>query len=113
MIGLIAGAVVFVAALAVLTPTVIVGNGGRETLVSVQVPKQRSTAPQAPMPGRTMPVMPQMRGLRNLPDCLRTQGLGQNGGSPPSLEQLRKVLQACRPAMGGMPFGRWRPSAAR
>lgn len=107
LIGLIAGAVVLVAALAVLTPTVIVGNGGgRETLVSVQMPRQGSTAPQAPMPGRTQPGMPQMRGLRNLPDCLRKQGLGQNGGSPPSLQQMRKALQACRPAMGSMPFGR-------
>ena len=107
LIGLIAGAVVLVVALAVLTPTVIVGNGsGRETLVSVRVQQPGSTAPQVPLPGGTQPVMPQLRGLRNLQDCLRKQGLGQNGGSPPSLQELRKALQACRPAMTGMPFGR-------
>ena len=107
LIGLIAGAVGFVVLLAVLTPTVIVGGGGeRHTLVSVRVATPGSAAPQVPMPGGTMPMMPRLRGLRNLPDCLRKQGLGQNGGSPPSLQQMRKALHACRPAMGGMPFGR-------
>ena len=107
MIGLIAGAVVLVAALAVLTPTVIVGSGsGRGTLVSVRVRHPGSTAPQVPLPGGTQPMVPQLPDLRNLPDCLRKQGLGRNGGSPPTLQQLRKALQACRPAMGAMPFGR-------
>jgi hypothetical protein len=94
LVALIAGAFVVVVALAVLTPTVIVGNDGREVrLVAIAPPQQA-----LPLPA------PQVRPFRNLRSCLQKQGLGRNRGAPPDPSTLRKALRACHIAIPGRPF---------
>jgi hypothetical protein len=96
LVALIAGAFVLVVALAVLTPTVIVGNDGREVRVVAVAPPQQALP--LPLPA------PQVRPFRNLRSCLQKQGLGRNRGAPPDPSTLRKALRACHIAIPGRPF---------
>jgi hypothetical protein len=82
LIAVVAGALFVVAALAVLTPTVIVGDNDRE------VRSVRVMAPARPVP------FPFRQG--RLPDfrrCLQSHGFER--GTPPSADKLRGALRDC------------------
>jgi hypothetical protein len=96
LLGVIGAAVLVVAALAVLTPTVIVDEGGRAGASRVRVaPAPNRLAPSRPRPG--LPALPGARRFRDLRACLRGRGLGPPQPGPPGdLRKLRDGLKACR-----------------
>jgi len=107
LVAVIGAAVAIVAALAVLTPTVIVsddGDGGRVVQLA-----------PAPLPGQGLPPLrhggrlfgPGFGPLRDLRGCLEKHGLGRpNRSAPPDLKTMRDALKACR---GTLPGNRFRP----
>ncbi len=115
LFGVIGAAVVVVAALAVLTPTVIVDDvGGRVGIVSAVAPPEVAPpeiAPPAITPaprGRQgLPGLPDQRPFGDLRGCLEKQGLGRSGqGEAPDLRTMRSALKACRGTLPGASFGR-------
>ena len=92
MLWIVIGAAAFVVVvLAVLTPTVIVGDHG-EHARGVRVTAQAPTP--APFPFR--------RGL--LPDlerCLKNHGFGGLNRALPTPDQLRGAFRDCAPRLGG------------
>ena len=111
LVGVIGAAVVAVAALAVLTPTVIVNDDSREVrLVSAAAPPQIAPpgfAPAQPGGPRRSPGLPNQRPFGGLRVCLEQHGLGRpDRGAPPNLRALRDALKACRGTLPGPGFGR-------
>jgi hypothetical protein len=125
LVGLVSAAVVVVAALAVLTPTVIVrdDSGPRGIRVAVQAPAAPGFTPYAPapygLPGPTpnaptprvqrqqLPGLQQNGRLKGLQVCLQKHGLGLQGrNAPPDLQTMRDALKACRGTLPGAGFGR-------
>jgi hypothetical protein len=103
LLAVIGGAVVVVVALAVLTPTVIVGNDDGDVRIVAVAPPQRAPLPTPQGPQGPLPV-PEQRPFRDLWSCLQNQGLGPNRGAPPDLRSLRKSFKACRGTIPGRPF---------
>jgi hypothetical protein len=95
LVAIIAGAVVVVAILAVLTPTVIVG-GGDDRHAGIRVAHMD-------MPGGWAPYAPLPRGRGPLPGlrrCLEQHGLGKpDRTAPPSLDAMRRALRDCAPSV--------------
>jgi hypothetical protein len=114
----IGAAVLLVAAVGAITPTVIVNDGRDDVRMAQLTP--------APAPGREMQPyghmrgqgkrgfgprsgqLPGMQGMSGLRDCLEQHGLGDPGtrGAAPDLRTMRDALKACRGTMPGMPHGR-------
>jgi len=108
LLGVIGAAGVVVAALAVLTPTVIVDDDSPEVgLVAAVASSQTAPPGVAPAPRggpRSLPGLPGLRPFGDLRGCLEKHGLARPGkGGPPDLRTLRGALKACRGAMPGVP----------
>jgi hypothetical protein len=111
LFGVIGAGVVVVAALAVLTPTVIVNDDSPEVgLVAAVAPSQIAPPGLAPAPRggpRSLPGLPGLPGQRPFGDlrgCLEKHGLGRPGRSGPlDLGTLHGALRACRGAVPGAP----------
>ena len=85
------GAAFVVVVLAVLTPTVIVGDHGEHTR-GVRV------AAQAPAPAP----LPFRQGLlHDLERCLKNHGFGRPNRALPTPDQLRGAFRDCAPRLGG------------
>jgi hypothetical protein len=106
--GVIGAGAAVVVALAVLTPTVIVGND------NPRVQTVRAVTPQAPTPAPAPAPAPKGRqglpGLgprpfRDLLTCLQQHGFGfgnRNRATPPDPQTMRDALRACRGTLPGM-----------
>ena len=101
LIGVIALAALAVGVIAVVTPTVIAGDDGGVHAFEVAVASVPAPAPDRILPpfrgrrGRLF--LPGLGAMRNLRGCLERHGLGQpNRNTPPSLDELRNALKACR-----------------
>ena len=110
LLGVIGAGVVVVAALAVLTPTVIVDDDSPDVaLVAAVAPRQIAPPGLAPAPPggpQGLPRFRQERPFGDLRACLEKHGLGRPGrGVLPDLRTMRKALKACRGTMPGVPFG--------
>ena len=108
LFGVIGAGVVVVAALAVLTPTVIVDDDSPEVgLVAAVAPSRIAPPGLAPAPHggpQSLPGLPGPRPFGDLRGCLEKHGLRRPGqGGPPDLRTLRGALKACRGAMPGTP----------
>jgi hypothetical protein len=111
LIGVIGAAVVAVAALAVLTPTVIVNDDSPDVgLVAAAAPPQIAPPGFAPAPPggpQGSPGLPQQRPFGELRGCLEKHGLGRpDRGAPPDPRAMRDALKACRGTLLGPGFGR-------
>jgi hypothetical protein len=106
LLATIGAAVLVVAALAVLTPTVIVDEGDGDTVRAVAVPGTPWVAPAPAVPAVPGQALPQPFGdLRN---CLRKHGLGApNPGAPLDPGTLKDALKSCRGALPGRPGRRF------
>ena len=109
LVAVIGAALAVVAALAVLTPTVIVsddGSGGRVVqLAPLPAPGRGLPPPRRGREGRRLE--PGFGPLRDLRGCLEKHGLGRpNRSAPPDLKTMRDALKACRGTMPGPRFGR-------
>jgi hypothetical protein len=107
----IGAAVVVVAALAVLTPTVIVKDDSPDVgLVAAAAPPEIAPPGFAPAPPggpESHPGLPQQRPFGDLQGCLEKHGLGRpDGGARPDLRTMRDALKACRGTLPGPGFGR-------
>ena len=94
LVAILAGAVLVVAILAVLTPTVIVNGTGHQR-AGISVAHMDLPGGWAPYP------FPQGRGrLPDLRDCLQRHGLGRPSRStPPTLGTMRRALRDCAPSV--------------
>ena len=106
LVGVIGGAVVVVATLAVLTPLVIVdGDGPDVRLVAAAAPRPIApprAAPEAP----GMPPFAPARPFQKFRACLERRGFGRpDRGTPPAPRRLRDALKACRSVLPGAPLG--------
>jgi hypothetical protein len=115
LFGVIGAVVVVVAALAVLTPTVIVGDGDTRTELAAADAEGETAPPEIAPPGirpapggrQGVPGLRERRPFGGLRGCLEKQGLGRlDRGATPDLRTMRKALKACRGAVPGIPFGR-------
>jgi hypothetical protein len=112
LLGVIGAAVVGVAALAVLTPTVIVDDESPDVrLVAAAAPLQIAPPRLAPAPPAGPQGVPRFRRERPFRDprgCLQKHGfgLGRPGrGALPDLRTMRRALKACRGTVPAVPFG--------
>jgi hypothetical protein len=111
LIGVIGAAVVVVAALAVLTPTVIVNDDSPQVgLVAAVAQPEISPPGLMPTPPgdrQSLPGKRQHGPFGDLRACLGKHGLGRRDRStPPNLRTMRDALKACRGALPGPGFGR-------
>jgi hypothetical protein len=111
LVGVIGAAVVVVAALAVLTPTVIVDDDSPDVgLVAAVAPLQIAPPGLAPAPPggpQGLPGLPPHRPFGDLRGCLEKHGLGRpDRGAPPDLRTMRDALKACRGTLPGPGFRR-------
>ena len=106
LLGVIGAAVVVVAALAVLTPTVIVdGDGDGPDVALVAGPAPLPIAPPQAIPqGPGAPPLAPARPFQKFRACLEQRGFGRpDRGTPPEPGRLRDALKACRGALPGAP----------
>ncbi len=106
LFGVIGAAAVVVAALAVLTPTVIVDEDGPDVrLVAAAGPLPIAPPRTAPQDPRVPPLAP-ARPFQKFRACLERRGFGRpDRGTPPAPGRLRDALKACRSALPGAPLG--------
>jgi hypothetical protein len=101
-----------VVALAVLTPTVIVGDDSPGVrVVSSDLGMPAPTPSPAPTPAPTprgeqrLPRLPGLQRFRDLRTCMQEHGFGlgnRNRATPPSLESMREAMKACLRDLPGL-----------
>jgi hypothetical protein len=95
LIGVVGAALIVVAALAVLTPTVVVdgGDASRVVIRTAHLVPGRLSRPNA---RPELPAAPRGRRLPDLRACLRSHGLGRpDQDAPRDLRKLRDALKVC------------------
>jgi hypothetical protein len=106
LFGVIGAAFVVVAALAVLTPTVIVDDDGPDVGLLAAAGPLPVAPPQTPPQGRPAPQPGPARPFQKFRGCLEQHGFGRpDRGTPPEPGRLRDALKACRGALPGAPPG--------
>ena len=104
LFGVIGAAVVVVAALAVLTPIVIVDEHGPDLRVVAAAAPLPIVPPRAAPQGPGMPPFAPARPFQRFRGCLEQRGFGRpDRGTPLDPGRLRDALKACRGALPGAP----------